>query len=49
MSPFRKVFDKLFELRQKYNDENNDVMHLLVEVIRNSLYKEQIRKDITAS
>ena len=30
MSPFRKVIDKLFALRQKYKDENNDVMHLLV-------------------
>ena len=30
MSPFRKVTDKLFALRQKYKDENNDVMHLLV-------------------
>ena len=26
VSPFRKVIDKLFALRQKYKDENNDVM-----------------------
>ena len=31
LSHFRKVFDKLFALRrQKYKDENNDVMRLLV-------------------
>ena len=28
VSPFRKVIDKLFALRQKYKDKNNDVMHL---------------------
>ena len=26
ISPFKKVIDELFELRQKYNDGNNDVM-----------------------
>ena len=26
LSPFKKVFDNFFELRQKYKDENNDVM-----------------------
>ena len=30
VNPFRKVIDKLFALRQKYKDENNDVMQLLV-------------------
>ena len=44
-SPFRKVIDKLFELRQKYKDENNDVMQLLVKLIMNSLYGEFLRKD----
>ena len=39
----------MFELRQKYKDENNDVMQLLVELIMNSLYGEQIRKDIEES
>ena len=44
--PFRKVIDKLFASRQKYKDENNDVMQLLVILLMNSLYGEQIRKDI---
>ena len=46
VSPFRKVIDELFALRQKYKDENNDVMQLLVKLLMNSLYGEQIRKDI---
>ena len=46
VSPFRKVIDKLFALRQKYKDEGNDVMQLLVKLLMNSLYGEQIRKDI---
>ena len=45
-SPFRKVIDKLFASRQKYKDENNDVMQLLVKLLMNSLYGENIRKDI---
>ena len=49
VSPSKKVIDKLFELRQKYRAENNDVMHLLVKLIMNSLYGEQIRKDIEES
>ena len=49
ISPFRKVIDNLFELRQKYKDENNDVMQLLVELIMNSLYGEFLRKDILES
>ena len=49
VSPFKKVIDKLFELRQKYKDENNDVMQLLVKIIMNSLYGEQIRKDFEES
>ena len=46
VSPFRKIIDKLFALRQKYKDENNDVMQLLVKLLMNSLYGENIRKDI---
>ena len=46
VSPFRKVIDKLFALRQKYKDENKDVMQLLVKLLMNSLYGENIRKDI---
>ena len=36
VSPFRKVIDKLLALRQKYKDENNDVMQLLVKLLMNS-------------
>ena len=46
VSPFRKVIDKLFALRRKYKDENNDVMQLLVKLLLNSLFGENIRKDI---
>ena len=49
VSPFKKVIDESFELRQKYKDENNDVMQLLVKLIMCSLYGEQIRKDIEES
>ena len=45
LSPFRKVIVILFALRQKYKDENNDVMQLLVNLLMNSLYGENIRKD----
>ena len=40
VSPFKKVLDKLFELRQKYEDENNGVMQLLVKLNMNSLHGE---------
>ena len=46
VSPFRKVIDKLFALRHKYKDENNDVIQLLVKFLMNSLYGEKIRRDI---
>ena len=48
VSPFRKVIDKLivFAVRQKYKYEINDVMQVLVKLLINSLYGEQIRKDI---
>ena len=46
VSPFRKVIDNLFALRRKYKDEGNDVMQLLVKLLMNSLYGENIRKDI---
>ena len=45
-SPFKKVIDKLFDLRQNYTDENNDVMQILDNLFMNSSYGEQIRKDI---
>ena len=46
VSPFRLVIDRLFALRQKYKDEKNEDMQLLVKLLINSLYGEQIRKDI---
>ena len=46
VSPYRKVIDTLFALRQKYKDENIDVMQLLVKLLMNSLYGENIRKEI---
>ena len=49
ISPFRKVMEKLFALRQKYKDEKNDLMQGLVKLIMNSLYGVQIRKDINES
>ena len=49
ISPFRKVIEKLFALRQKYKDEHNDLMQGLVKLIMNSLYGVQLRKDIEQS
>ena len=49
VSPFKKVIDKFFELRQKYRKANNEVMQLLVKIIMNSLYGEFLRKDILES
>ena len=46
VSPFRKVIDILFKLRRKYKDYGNEVMELLVKLLMNSLYGEQIRKII---
>ena len=46
VSPFRNVIDKLFAVRQKYKDENNAVMQILVKLLMNSLYGENIREDI---
>ena len=46
VSPFRNVIDKLFALRQSYKDENNDVKQLLVKLLMDLLYGEQIGKDI---
>ena len=49
VSPFKKVIDKLFELRQKYKDEDKDVMLLLVKLIMSSIDGEQVHKDIEES
>ena len=46
VSPFEKVIDNLFGLRRKYKDEINDVMQVLVNLLMNSLFGEQIRNDI---
>ena len=49
LSPFKKVIDKLIDLRQKYKDKSMEVMQLSVNLIMNSLYGEQIRRDIEES
>ena len=49
VSPSRKFIDKLIALRQNYKDENNDVLLILVYLLMNSLYGENIRKDIGES
>ena len=49
ISPFRKVMEKLFALRQKYTDEKDDLKQGLVKLIMVSLYGVQIRKDINES
>ena len=46
ISPFRKVLENLFALRQIYKDEHNDLMQDLVKLFMNSLYVVQIRKNI---
>ena len=46
INPFEKVIDKLFALRQKYKNKNNE-MQLLVKLFMNCLYGEFLRKDIT--
>ena len=49
ISPFRKVVENFFALRQQYKHEKNDLMQGLVKLILNSLYGVQIRKDINES
>ena len=49
VSHFRRVFEKLSKLRQKYKDENNEIMQMLVILIMNSLYGEFLRKEILES
>ena len=46
ISPFRKTIDKLFTLKQNYEEEGNDSMQGLVKLIRKSVDEIQIRKDI---
>ena len=47
--PCKKVIYLLYELRQKYKDENNDFTQLLLKLIIKILYGEQIRQDIEES
>ena len=44
--PFRKFIKELFDLRNKYKDEGNDILQNLVKLIMNSIYGQTIRKDI---
>ena len=46
ISPYKKVIDELFELRQKYKEEKIEVMQLLKKLTMNSFYGENLRKDI---
>ena len=45
----KKIIDEIFALRQKYKDEDNEVMQLLVKLIMNALYGEFLRKEILES
>ena len=48
-SPFKKVIEELFALRQKYKEEGKNIMQLLIKLIMNRLYGEFLRKDILES
>ena len=45
----KKIIDELFALRQKYEDEGDEVMQLLVKLIMNALYGEFLRNEILES
>ena len=47
MSPFREFNEKIFNLWLKYKSEGNEITQKLVKLTINSLYDENIRKDIT--
>ena len=49
ISPFRKVIEKFFALRQKHKIERNKLMQGLVKLIMNSLYGVQKGRDINES
>ena len=49
VNPFEKVIDNFFALRQKYKDENIDVMQLLVKLLMKALHGEFLRKGILES
>ena len=44
--PFRKLFEKLFAMRQKNIYENYDVLQFSLKLLTSSLYGEQTRKNI---
>ena len=46
ISPFGKVIEKLFVVKQKYKNKGNDIMQGLVKLSMNNLYGVQIRRDI---
>ena len=46
VSPITKVIDEIFALGLKNKDHENDVMQLLVKLLMNSLYGENVRKVI---
>ena len=46
MSPFRKVIEKSFVLRQNYKGEGSNLMQGLVKLVMNSLFGVQNRKEI---
>ena len=46
MNPFKRVIDKLFELRKFYKDRHFEVMQLLNKILIYTLHGERIRKDI---
>ena len=48
-SPFTEFLVELFALRQKFRDENNNVMQFLVKISMNSLYGENTRKVVDES
>ena len=48
-SPPENVIEKVFASRQKYKEEGNDLVQGLVELIMNSLFGTQIRRDINES
>ena len=47
--PFGKVIEKIFDLRQKYKNEKNDLMQALVKFFMNSPCGVQKRRDINKS
>ena len=49
ITPFTEILFELFALRQKFRDENNNVMQFLVKVSLNSLYGENTRKVVDES